>query len=188
MKVDIIGASNIAISMYKDFYGEYKVTMEINLETVLQEKMEGELNSFVAFTIAKNGDVEKSYTDFCDGIVSGDILILQGEGNDAGMNIEIGNVNSKDINTYYGALNYISSYIKKKYKIIVFTTGFNPNGESEYDLYNKAIKDVAEENDFILIDFYKNDLFRGKEMLPDNEHMSEKALKKYAEFLLEKII
>lgn len=187
MKIDIIGASNAALSFYRDVTGAQRITTEVNLGSVLSEKMDCPVSSFIAFTIAKASASEKSYVDCAMDVQGGDILIVQGAGNDAGVRVPMGSAHSENPHEYFGALNCIAKQCKSKYKAIIFTTGFNALHLSDYCAYNRAILSVAEKHKLACIDFFQHPAFSDSAILPDGEHMREDGLCLYADTLIQKI-
>ena len=93
-----------------------------------------------------------------------DILFFNGGMNDWGGNVALGDENSSDTNTFYGALNVIAKKLTMKFPTtIIFwmttTYGYkndsdcNNIGLTQYD-YGRAIKKVAEKNGFPCIDLH----------------------------------
>lgn len=93
-------------------------------------------------------------------------LLFNGGMNDWGGNVQLGDENGIDTNTFYGALNVISKKITQKFPtipIFFMTTtygyrgdredGKNSIGLTQYD-YGRAIKKVAEKHGFPCIDLH----------------------------------
>lgn len=189
LKISIFGDSNIAISIFCDLSGNQRQTTQINLITKLREETSWDITPYPCLTLVRNKQNEPSYTEAIEKAEGGDILFLQGTDNDQGLGIELGDKASRDIETYYGALRAVAETAKHKFKKVVFATDFQVTQDAYYALFNQAIRDVAEENGFGLIDFYNIDFFKVTEknknhMLPDNEHMSEEGLEKYADIMI----
>lgn len=187
MKIGIVGASNVLISVEKGLGGENRTCFETNLISVVKEMCSHEIEVFGGFTIAKINDLDECYIDCVKKLTCGDVLFVQGEGNDCGKYVPRGDMSSENEREYYGALNIIAKLAKEKFKRVIFATGFNVTKSEEYKKYNSAIKAVAEKNGFEVIDFYSDARFVAGDTLPDNEHMNEKGLKIYAKEVLKLI-
>ena len=193
LKITIMGDSNIATSMFCDLSGEMRRTTEINLITKLKEKTTWDITPYACLTIVRNKQNEPSYTEAIETAEGGDILFLQGTDNDQGLGTELGDKASHDIGTYYGALRAIAKKAKRKFNKVIFATDFQVTQDEKYAMFNNALRVVAKENGFGLIDFYNIDFFKVTEknknhLLPDNEHMSEEGLEKYADILIDHIL
>lgn len=188
MIIDLLGASNIALSLYKDITGIYRVSTAVNVATMLSENTDFVVRSYVGLTIAQNNINETSYLDYIDVLQGGDVLFVQGAGNDYGAYIETGDIDSFECNTYYGALNHIIQSLINKYKFIILATGFGVKKNSAYKEYNKAIKAVADKYNLFVIDFENDERFNEKNTLPDKEHMNESGLKLYTDIVTEVLI
>ena len=93
-------------------------------------------------------------------------LFFNGGMNDWGGNVQLGDVDSVDTNTFYGALNIISKKLTQKFPtipIFFMTTTYGyrtdrPNGKNTIGLtlydYGRAIKKVAEKYGFPCIDLH----------------------------------
>ncbi len=183
LEIDIIGASNAAVTLYRGVDGKLRQSSEVNVATCLAEKTGGEVKSYIGFTVASVNRYDDCYVDLVKKAKGGDVLILQGVGNDYDMHISLGDMDSDDIICYYGALNEIAKIASKKYKMVIFTLGFKQKSDERYEKYNEAICNIAEKYKFITVTFREHERFKTEEYMPDGVHMSELGAILYADIV-----
>lgn len=89
-----------------------------------------------------------------------DLIIVAGGTNDFGTSVKLGSQNDEDDTSFFGGLNCLCKGLKIKYpdSVTVFITPFDRENEDKNDCgfsleeYRKAIKSVAEENGFPVIE------------------------------------
>ncbi len=122
-----------------------------------------------------------------------DIVLLQGEGNDAVHGIPLGEVGDLTPESYTGALRTLIRKLKKKFdgKTLIVLTGMRKRRAAvrtdglTHDDFHRAFTEVASEEGVLIVDFYADEVLdpTNPEYMPDGVHMSERACMYYADKL-----
>jgi len=130
---------------------------------------------------------------YIDEMQAGDLGVIAGGSNDWCKNVEIGKVDDKGTDTFYGALNILYEKARNRYnKVIVITPirrkncAANKKGYALSD-YRQAIKIKAKEFGFYIIDGDQIPLEFDKH-IPDGTHPNSIGHRIYAEYLINKVI
>ena len=194
LKINCLGASNTRITVSLDEEGNKIVHKDVNYPSLLSEKLGCTVRNYgVSGTnIAKEDAREDSYYErMGDMDKDVDLIIVQGEGNDANHNIPLGTPGDTAPKTYCGA---IRSIIRRKRDEfpgarILMLDGMRKaklrrtcDGYTHLDFHNAYVETVALEGLTPVSFFYDPCLdCHDKNSMPDGTHMIRSACEHYAD-------
>lgn len=127
-----------------------------------------------------------------------DIVILQGDGNDANNCVPLGEPGTEDVRTFRGAVGSLIDYIRRDFPCaeLIIAAGMpklnSPKRRADgldHEDFHAAFIEVCRSRGIEPIDPYADPLMRADDpkMMPDGTHLSEKGCRYYAEMIAEKV-
>jgi lysophospholipase L1-like esterase len=187
-----IGASNTRIIV--DENGRH--LSDMNYPTMLGLRLRARVRNFgvSGSNITPCDERTDSYIERVEQIDGDcDIVLLQGEGNDAVHGIPLGEAGDATPDTYTGAVRTLIRKLKQKFegKTLIVLSGMKKkrapvrtDGRT-HDDFHRAFVQVCESEGALLVDFYTDEVLdpTNPEYMPDGVHMSERACMYYADKL-----
>lgn len=200
LKINCLGASNTKVTVSLDAEGNKVVHRDVNYPSLLAERLGCTVRNYgVSGTnIAVQEGREDSYFERKDGMDrDADVIIVQGEGNDANHNIPLGKVGDTDPKTYCGALRSILTWVKAEYpnaRLITLDGMRKAKLRRTVDEYthldfHRAFVAVSELEGITPISFFDDPALdpHNKGSMPDGTHMKREACEHYADKVAEAV-
>ena len=194
LKINCLGASNTRVTVSLDAEGNKVADREINYPYLLSQRLGCTVRNYgVGGTnIAASDDRSDSYFERKDGMhEDADVIILQGEGNDANHNIPLGHVGDTDPHTYCGAVRSIIMWVRERYSSAGFIVldgmkkakikrTVDSLGHADF---HSAFVNVCALEGITPISFFDDPVLDpyDKSSMPDGTHMSRAACEHYAD-------
>ena len=197
-KINCLGASNTEIIKS----AECETIREVNYPVILGLLMRCPVRNYgkSGCNIAPAEGRADSYLERAPQMdKDANVVIFQGEGNDASHCLPLGEVGSTDVHTFCGAVGAVIDTLRREYPAarLIVLTGMNKlrppkkrtDGLTHADFHRAFLAVCAsrgiEPHDFTLDPEIQPDR---PEMMPDGLHMSEKACRRYAEIVRDLIL
>ncbi len=129
---------------------------------------------------------------YIDEMFPATLALIAGGTNDFGRNVEIGDLSDETDKTFYGALKILFKKATKKYEKVIVITPIRRKNEDKnekgytLDDYRKAIKEVAKDYSFLIVDG-ENIPLNFVENIPDGLHPNSAGHKIYSDYLIKKV-
>lgn len=201
LKINCLGASNTRVTVSLDREGKRVVDQNVNYPSLLAERLGCEVRNYgvSGCNIAVDASRSDSYYErLCDMDKDVDLVILQGEGNDANHNIPLGEVGDTDPQTYCGAIRSIIIRIRNEFprSRILALDGVKKvrikrtcDGCTHLDFHEAFIKTAALEG-VETVGFFADPRVdpTDKSSMPDGAHMSVSTCGYYADRVASAVI
>ena len=194
LKIKCLGASNTRITVSLDAEGNKVVHKDVNYPSLLQERLSCAVRNYgVSGT---NITMEKSRCDsYCERMwgmdKDADLVIVQGEGNDANHNIPLGKPGDTDPSTYCGAIHAVITGIRKEFpdaRILMLDGMRKARLRRTCDEYthldfHRAYVETVRLCGLEPISFFDDGMLdpHDKDSMPDGTHMSVNSCNHYAD-------
>ncbi len=189
LKIDCLGASNTV----KTVDTQKKSDTSVNYTTMLRDLLGCEMRKFgdSGANSAKASGRTDSYVERMVKMdKDADIVILQGEGNDATHKLPLGKPGDTDPTTFCGAIRTVILYVEENMpdaKLIILSGMSKKNQPSrtaglKHEDFHRAFMEVCTSCGYAPYDFTLDEVIQPKDtgMMPDGLHMSKTACERYA--------
>ena len=194
LKINCLGASNTKVTVALDAEGNKVVHRDVNYPSLLAARLGCTVRNYgVSGTnIAVSDGREDSYFERKDGMDrDADIVIVQGEVNDANHNIPLGVPGDTSPSTYCGAVLSIIRWVRAEFPTskLIMLDGMRKArlvrtvDEHTHLDFHKAFVAVCELEGLTPISFYDDPMLdpNDKNSMPDGTHMIRSACEHYAD-------
>ena len=196
LKINCLGASNTKITKSRS----KETIKDINYPALLAELLHCTVRNYgdSGTNIAKSAGRSDSYYERMTAMdKDADIIILQGEGNDATHKLPLGSVTDTDPTTFCGALRSVIAYIEETYpngKLIILS-GMSKKKQPDrpdhltHEDFHAAFMAVCRDCGYEPHDFTLDEKIQPTvaAMMPDGLHMTPEACQRYSEIVAELI-
>ena len=196
LKINCLGASNTQVTKTEDKH----TVWDVNYPSMLASLLHCEVRNYGASgtNIAADGQRTDSYYERAPLMdTDADVVILQGDGNDASHKLPLGTPGDSDPHTFCGAIAGCISVFREKMPgaKIVSVTGMKKLHQPERDDglthedFHRAFIDTCRVCGVEPHDFGADPLlsWENPDIMPDGLHMSEKGCRHYVEVVAELI-